>query len=315
MIMHGDGHNGIHHNDGLLNVNGIFHNRFDVIVTNPPFGTNLDKKYPLVENDSKYTNPTIIDNYANKYSKELYVRAGYFDAYDKEKHFEIVKDQYLKEMEQVTNNIDEPIRNLFKVGKDLGSGATEVLFVERCLDLLKPGGRMGIVLPEGVLNSSNLSNAREYFESRAKILLIVSMPQDIFISSGATVKTSLVFLKKFTDEEAKEYETIKKEVTKVIKAKYAKEIDSINEVIKLKGKEALNANEKKVKKAELKELENKRDNEIKEMVKQKFNYEIPISEIKKAGITTTGAETDNELPELLKIYTDYRKANTLWEEK
>ena len=113
----------------------------------------------------------------------------------------------------------EPLRELFKdevrkVGRELGSGATEVLFIERCLDLLRDGGRMGIVLPEGVLNSSYLQNAREYFESRAKILLIVSMPQDIFISSGATVKTSLVFLKKFTQEEAKEYETIKKEVTK-----------------------------------------------------------------------------------------------------
>ena len=315
MIMHGDGHNGIHHNDGLLNVNGIFHNRFDVIVTNPPFGTNLDKKYPLVEEDSKYTNPTIIDNYVKKYAKELFIRSGHPEKYVEKEHFDIVKEQYLKEMGQVTNNIDKPIRNLFKVGRELGSGATEVLFIERCLDLLKPGGRMGIVLPEGVLNSSNLSNAREYFESRAKILLIVSMPQDIFISSGATVKTSLVFLKKFTQEEAKEYETIKKEVTKDIKAKYTKDIESIKEILKIRGKEALSATEKKIKTAELKELETKRDNEIKEIIKQKFDYEIPISDIKKAGITTTGAETDNELPELLKIYTEYRKANNLWEEK
>ena len=315
MIMHGDGHNGIHHNDGLLNVNGIFHNRFDVIVTNPPFGTNLDKKYPLVEGDSKYTNPTIIDNYVKKYAKELFIRSGHTEKYVEKEHFDIVKEQYLKEMGQVTNNIDKPIRNLFKVGRELGSGATEVLFIERCLDLLKPGGRMGIVLPEGVLNSSNLSNAREYFESRAKILLIVSMPQDIFISSGATVKTSLVFLKKFTQEEAKEYETIKKEVTKDIKAKYTKDIESIKEILKIRGKEALSATDKKIKTAELKELETKRDNEIKEIIKQKFDYEIPISDIKKAGITTTGAETDNELPELLKIYTEYRKANNIWEEK
>ena len=312
MIMHGDGHNGIHHNDGLLNVNGIFHNRFDVIVTNPPFGTNLDKKYPLVEEDSKYVNPTIIDNYVKKYAKELFIRSGHTEKYVEKEHFDIVKEQYLKEMGQVTNNIDKPIRNLFKVGRELGSGATEVLFIERCLDLLKPGGRMGIVLPEGVLNSSNLSNAREYFESRAKILLIVSMPQDIFISSGATVKTSLVFLKKFTQEEAKEYETIEKKVTKDIKAKYAKDIESIKEVLKLRGKEALSATEKKIKTAELKEIETKRDNEIKEIIKQKFDYEIPISDIKKAGITTTGAETDNELPELLKIYTEYRKINQLW---
>lgn len=64
--------------------------------------------------------------------------------------------------------------------------------------LTKAGGRMGIVLPEGVLNSSNLQKAREYFESRAKILLIVSLPQDLFVSSGATVKTSLVFEKVYS---------------------------------------------------------------------------------------------------------------------
>jgi type I restriction enzyme M protein len=196
MIMHGDGHNGIHHNDGLLNVNGIFRNRFDVIVTNPPFGTNLDKKYPVVEEDDRYTNEEMIQKYVEEYG-----------------------DVYIEEMKQVTDNIDKPIRGLFEVGKT--SGASEVLFIERCLDLLRPGGRMGIVLPEGVLNSSNLQTAREYFESRAKILLIVSLPQDIFISSGATVKTSLVFFKKFTEEEAQEYENIKESATQEIYANYS----------------------------------------------------------------------------------------------
>ena len=44
MIMHGDGHGGVHHHDGLLNVNGIFEERFDVILTNPPFGARIDKE-------------------------------------------------------------------------------------------------------------------------------------------------------------------------------------------------------------------------------------------------------------------------------
>ena len=43
MIMHGDGHGGVHHHDGLLNVNGIWDGRFDVILTNPPFGSRVDK--------------------------------------------------------------------------------------------------------------------------------------------------------------------------------------------------------------------------------------------------------------------------------
>jgi len=290
MIMHGDGHNGIHHNDGLLNVNGIFRNRFDMIVTNPPFGTNLDKKYPIVEEDDKYTNEEMIKKYVDEYG-----------------------EIYIEEMKQVTDKINKPIRELFEVGKT--SGATEVLFIERCLDLLKPGGRMGIVLPEGVLNSSNLQSAREYFESRAKILLIVSLPQDIFISSGATVKTSLVFFRKFTEEEAKEYETIKAEVTQDIEAKYADEIEPIEAKLKKRGKEAPSKEKKKELRAKLKEIKSKIESEIKEQIKEKFDYEIPISDIKKAGITTTGAKTDNQLPELLELFTAYRKEKKLWEEK
>jgi type I restriction enzyme M protein len=69
---------------------------------------------------------------------------------------------------------------------------------------------MGIVLPEGVLNNSNLQKVREFFEGKAKILLITSIPQDVFIASGATVKPSLVFLKKFTPEEENQYEEISK---------------------------------------------------------------------------------------------------------
>jgi type I restriction enzyme M protein len=41
MIMHGDGHGGIHYHDGLLDINGIFNGRFDLVLTNPPFGSNV----------------------------------------------------------------------------------------------------------------------------------------------------------------------------------------------------------------------------------------------------------------------------------
>jgi len=290
MIMHGDGHNGIHHNDGLLNVNGIFRERFDMIITNPPFGTNLDKKSPVVEEDDKYSNEEMIAKYIKEYG-----------------------DTYTQEMKQVTDNINEPIRSLFEVGKS--SGATEVLFIERCLDLLKAGGRMGIVLPEGVLNSSNLQSAREYFESRAKIILIVSLPQDIFISSGATVKTSLVFFKKFTEQEAREYKSIKERVTQEIEDEFYDDINPIEEQLKLRGKEAPSKEAKKELRAKLKELNTQKETQIKEAIKEQFDYQIPIADIKKAGISTTGAVTDNELPQLLKVYTQYRKEKKLWESK
>ena len=63
------------------------------------------------------------------------------------------------------------------------------------------------------------------------------------------------------------------------------------------------------------DLLKKIENEIKEMVKEKFDYEISIADIKKAGITTTGAVGENQLPELLEAFTKYRKDNKLWDVK
>lgn len=46
--------------------------------------------------------------------------------------------------------------------------------MERCLRLLKKGGRMGMVLPEGVLNNKNLQSVREYFEGRATNIIKIT---------------------------------------------------------------------------------------------------------------------------------------------
>ena len=287
MIMHGDGHGGVHHNDGLLNVNGIFENRFDVILTNPPFGARVEKSLKITEAD-KYTDEERIKKYQKRYG-----------------------DEYNKALKQVNNNIGKPLVSLYKMGAM--STLTEVLFIERCLNLLKPGGRMGIVLPEGVLNNSNLQKVRDYVESKAKILLIVSIPQDVFIASGATVKPSLLFFKKFTEEEALQYASIKSKATITIEAKYAEEVANIQQKLAKKGKEALPAEEKKQLRAELKNIEAKKEQEIKAIVKEEFNYTIPIAEVEKAGISTTGAVIENELEPLAKEFKKYSSENHLWE--
>ena len=286
MIMHGDGHGGVHHNDGLLNVNGIFENRFDVILTNPPFGARVEKSLKITEAD-KYTDEERIKKYQKRYG-----------------------DEYNKALKQVNNNIGKPLVSLYKMGAM--STLTEVLFIERCLNLLKPGGRMGIVLPEGVLNNSNLQKVRDYVESKAKILLIVSIPQDVFIASGATVKPSLLFFKKFTEEEALQYAIIKSKATITIEAKYAEEVANIQQKLAKKGKEALPAEEKKQLRAELKNIEAKKEQEIKAIVKEEFNYTIPIAEVEKAGISTTGAVIENELEHLAKEFKKYSSENHLW---
>ncbi len=290
MIMHGDGHGGVHHNDGLLNVNGIFENRFDVILTNPPFGSRIEKSLKITEED-RLTDKERIKKYQERYGEKVYNKA----------------------QSQINDNINKSLLSLYDTGKM--SSLTEVLFIERCLRLLKAGGRMGIVLPEGVLNNSNLQKVRDYVETKAKIILITSIPQDVFIASGATVKPSLLFFKKFTDAEAKEYEAIKVEATKKIEEKYKEKLEEINKKLAKKGKEALSADEKKSLRKEKKELETKIEAEIRAKIKEKFNYEIPIAEVQKAGISTTGAKIENELIPLKDEFSKYRKEHKLWSSK
>lgn len=288
MIMHGDGHGGVHHHDGLLNVNGIWEGRFDVILTNPPFGARIDKELKITEAD-RFTDIAKIKAYEKRYGKENYDNA----------------------LKQVNDHINQPILDLFQIGKF--SGLTEVLFIERCLNLLKPGGRMGIVLPEGVLNNTNLQKVRDFVESKAKILLIVSIPQDVFMAAGATVKPSLLFFKKFTEDEAEEYNRIYIQVSHEVEAKYDEEMTDIDVKLAKRGKEALTKDEKKSLRSRKKELTALIENEIKVLVKERFDYVIPIAEVQKAGISTTGAKIENELEPLEKEFTEYRKENKLWE--
>lgn len=326
MIMHGDGHGGVHHHDGLLNVNGIFEERFDVILTNPPFGQNVDRGQLISEAD-KFTDEEMKKKYKKKYG------AAYDEA-----------------LKQVDDHIGESLLSLYDLGNT--STLTEVLFMERCLRLLKKGGRMGMVLPEGVLNNKNLQAVREYFEGKAKIILICSIPQDVFIAAGATVKPSLVFMRRFTNDEESEYANCKSEALAEVTALHQAEIDKLKatiakadalteslkddlkkaktklkqakkdkknttsvetEITTIKKEQADNRLNKKTAEKELKELYKQIDEETKPVVKKKFDYDIPIAKIDDAGITTTGAASEgNQLPQLVDEYSDYRIQNNLW---
>ena len=52
---------------------------------------------------------------------------------------------------------------------------------------------------------------------------------------------------------------------------------------------------------------------IKHWLKEKFDYEIPVADIQKAGISSIGAPIDNDLIPLAEEYTPYRKENRLWD--
>ena len=122
MIMHGDGHGGIHYHDGLVDINGIFPRRFDVVVTNPPFGSNVGSDQKIGGSDE-----------TRIHEDEAYVyqcRARYGDAWER---------SYRRMRDAAGTNI----LDLFEIGRGKANRATEIVFVERCLSLLKPGGPDG----------------------------------------------------------------------------------------------------------------------------------------------------------------------------
>lgn len=79
-----------------------------------------------------------------------------------------------------------------KVGRD-------ILFIERNLDFLKPGGRMAIVLPQGRFNNSSDKYIREYIAERCRILAVVGVHGNTFKPHTGT-KTSVLFVQKWDDE-------------------------------------------------------------------------------------------------------------------
>lgn len=125
-------------------------NQFDIVLTNPPFGS-----------QGKITNNELLSNYelGHKWFKNS--------------------------------------NSIYKVSNDILKGQTpEILFIERCFQLLRPGGRLGIVLPNGHLENSSLEYLRAYIKTGMDILGVILLPQDTFIPYGTGVKTSLLFLQK-----------------------------------------------------------------------------------------------------------------------
>jgi type I restriction enzyme M protein len=84
----------------------------------------------------------------------------------------------------------------YTLTKNKKSEMSEILFIERCLDLAKEGGKIGIVLPDSAFTNKSNIPVVEYLLKRAKILAIISVPQHTFIPYGSMSKTSLVFLEK-----------------------------------------------------------------------------------------------------------------------
>src|SRR3989344_2353722 len=83
----------------------------------------------------------------------------------------------------------------------LKSFPIEILFLERFIQLAKPGCWIAIVIPDGILSNSNSDYVREFISRMTKIEAIVSLPRNTFKNAGTNAKTSILFLRKLKPNE------------------------------------------------------------------------------------------------------------------
>ncbi|HET9677466.1 MAG TPA: N-6 DNA methylase [Solirubrobacterales bacterium] len=81
----------------------------------------------------------------------------------------------------------------------------ELLFIERIVQLLRAGGRAGIVLPIGILSNPSTSHVREYLRSTGRIYATVSLPAETFRPTGNSVQASIIFFEKTSKQPTGQY--------------------------------------------------------------------------------------------------------------
>jgi len=126
---------------------------------------------------------------------------------------------------------EENILKLYKLAeknnKTVGKIGRHILFLERSLHFIRPGGRLAIVLPQGLLNNTKAEYIRRFIINEARILAVVGLHENTFKPYTGT-KTSVLFLRKYTEEE--------KEKIRQIRAKYEGEWEKFIKNIKEKYK-------------------------------------------------------------------------------
>ncbi|NVN80287.1 MULTISPECIES: class I SAM-dependent DNA methyltransferase [unclassified Vibrio] len=179
-------------------------NSFDLICTNPPFGTPKFKKDPKRKTDPKKEYEADMEQVLGGVESSW---PGFrTDLHDistgKKPKYEMTPTVTGLALGSKPNKKGEwqPVKG--------GSIDPAVLFIDRCLQLLKPGGRLMIVLPDGILCNSGDRYVREYIMGKkdpktgtfsggkAIVKAVVSLPSDTFKLSGTGAKTSILYLQK-----------------------------------------------------------------------------------------------------------------------
>ncbi|MFA5805422.1 MAG: N-6 DNA methylase [Melioribacteraceae bacterium] len=179
MIIHDDGHTNIVGHDALDFLSEIKKkrsklkaNNFDLVLTNPPFGSVIKR----TEKGEGYIEQFELRNYLGKSTTGT----------DPD--------------ESTQSEMD--VKRGAKSVKARTSVKTEILFLERVWNFLKPGvGKVAIVLPDGILTNSSLQGVRDWILEHFQILSVVSLPQFAFAHYDAGVKASIVFMRKLNEGE------------------------------------------------------------------------------------------------------------------
>jgi type I restriction enzyme M protein len=142
--------------------------RFDVVLTNPPFAGKVKARAELTA----------------------------YDLYELAAAGEIDEDADGEDQLGLASDAEE---TKVRSGTKVAGMRRDILFLERSLDLLKPGGRMAIVLPQGNLNNIGTQGLRKWIGQRARILAAVGLHVNTFKPFTGT-KTSVLFLWKWGGE-------------------------------------------------------------------------------------------------------------------
>ena len=202
--------------------------------------------------------------------------------------------------------------------KGRANQSTEVLFIEQCYNFLKPGGYLAIVVPDGILTNSSLQYVRDQIEEWYRIVAVVSLPQDAFAHTGAAVKSSVMFLRKWDKKRSEKISDLKKSIQEKIKKdkNFIKKIESFEKqkkdsIKKYKTENKLDDKSEKFieKKKEITDEYNQKINYLKEELadlyleeKQKklTVYQIFMAIAEKIGYDATGKSiSENELDEMI----------------
>lgn len=132
------------------------------------------------------------------------VNNSIFVSHDKNFPFESAEDNAQGKFDMIFTNppfgAKVEVDPTISIKYELNSNAPEVLFIEACYHFLKPGGKMAIVLPDGILGNPNMEAVRLWVLKHFKLLASVDLPVETFLPQVG-VQASLLFLQKKTEEE------------------------------------------------------------------------------------------------------------------